>query len=210
MTKRIIVGALLISLMSSISAVETKYDSFGFNFSVPIIFETAAENGVKAETDVTAIGFGIHGLTMYTERIGMYSNIDLIFPQILNMKLKYGGKSESYSVSRSDYDSLWGLSALIAVAFSIGRMDKTLFTISPGLHYTMMFADAEYATTVFVIGIGANIQNSFFFSSNGYFSIGADIAYDFLGTTMVNGKSKSGETHDFTFNPRIGIGFRFK
>lgn len=49
MKKRILVGALIISLMSSIFAAETKYDSFGLHFSVPLLFETATENGAKTE-----------------------------------------------------------------------------------------------------------------------------------------------------------------
>lgn len=49
-----------------------------------------------------------------------------------------------------------------------------------------------------------------FFSSNGYFTVGADIAYDFLGFTIANGESKSEGTHDFIFNPKIDVGFRFK
>lgn len=210
MKKRILVGALIFSLMSSIFAVETKYDSFGLHFSVPLVFETATESGAKAESNMTSIGFGIHALSLYTDRIGLYVNLDLVFPQTMNMKVTYGGVTQSYSVSRSDYDSLWVMAALFAPAISIIHTDKMLFTVSPGIHYTMMFADAAYATASYVFGIGANIQDSIFFSSNGYFTIGADIAYDFLGFTIANGESKSGGTHDFIFNPKIGVGFRFK
>lgn len=210
MNKKILIGTLLVSLMSSVFAVETKYDSFGFHFSVPLIFENAEENGVKAETNMTSIGFGIHALSLYTDKIGLYVNLDLVFPQTMNMKVTYGGISQSYSVSRSDYDSLWGMAALFGPAICITQTDKMLFTISPGIHYTLLFADAAYATATYVFGIGANIQDSIFFSTNGYFTIGADIAYDFLGVTIANGKSKSGGTHDFILNPKIGVGFRFK
>lgn len=196
--------------MSSVFAVETKYDSFGFHFSVPLIFENAKESGVKANTNMTSIGFGIHALSLYTDKIGLYVNLDLVFPQTMNMKVTYGGISQSYSVSNSDYDSLWGMAALLGPAICITQTDKMLFTISPGIHYTMLFADAAYATTTYVFGIGANIQYSIFFSTNGYFTIGADIAYDFLGVTIANGESKSGGTHDFILNPKIGVGFRFK
>ena len=102
--------------MSSIFAVETKYDSFGLHFSVPLLSETATENGAKAETNMTSIGFGIHTLSLYRNRIGLYVNLDLAFPQTMNMKVTYGGITQSYSVSKSDYDSLWGMAALFADA----------------------------------------------------------------------------------------------
>ena len=102
--------------MSSIFAVETKYDSFGLHFSVSLLFETATENDAKAETNMTSIGFGIHTLSLYRNRIGLYVNLDLAFPQTMNMKVTYGGITQSYSVSKSDYDSLWGMAALFADA----------------------------------------------------------------------------------------------
>ena len=180
------------------------------NFSVPLLFETATENGAKAETNMTSIGIGIHALSLYTDQIGLHVNLDLVFPQTMNMKVSYGGITQSYSVSRSDYDSLWGIAALFAPAISIIHTDKMLFTVSPEIHYTMMFVDAGYATESYVFGIEANVQDSIFFSSNGYFTVGADIAYDFLGFTIANGELKSGGTHNFIFNPIIDVGFRFK
>ena len=48
--KRILVGVLIISLMSSIFDVETKYDSFGLHFSVPLLFETAQHHQLKEPT----------------------------------------------------------------------------------------------------------------------------------------------------------------
>lgn len=102
------------------------------------------------------------------------------------------------------------MAALFGPAIRITQTDKMLFTVSPGIHYTMIFADAATSAVSYVFGIGANIQDSIFFSSNGYFTVGVDIAYDFLGFTIANGESKSGGTHDFIVNPKIGIGFRFK
>ena len=165
--------------MSSIFAVETKYDSFGLHFSVPLLSETATENGAKAETNMTSIGFGIHTLSLYRNRIGLYVKLGLTFPQTMNMKVTYGGITQSYSISRSDYDSLWGMAALFAPAISIIHTDKMLFTVSPEIHYTMMFVDAGYATESYLFGIEANVQDSIFFSSNGYFTVGADMRMTF-------------------------------
>lgn len=208
--KKIFLGLLILAFSSSLFAVETKYDSFGFHFSVPLIFETAEESGIKAESNMTSFAFGIHALSLYTERIGLYVNMDLVFPQKIKSKISYGGVSYTYDLSRSDYDSLWGMSALVAPAICITQSETMLFTVSPGLHYTMLLADAATSSVSYLLGIGVNVQDSIFFSSNGYLSIGADIAYDFVGSSITNGESKSGNTHDFIITPRIGVGFKFK
>lgn len=209
MKKRILVVSLFISLMASMFAMETKYSSVGLHFSVPLLFETATGNGMKAETNMTSIGFGIHALSLYSDRVGMYANLDLVFPQIMNAKITQGGATQSYTLTKSDYSSIWGLAALFAPAISIVHTNKMLFTISPGIHYTMLYANANYATVTYIFGIGVNIQDNVSFSSHGYFTFGADIAYDFLGFTIANGKSKSGGTQDFIINPRVGIGYNF-
>ena len=43
----------------------------------------------------------------------------------------------------------------------------------------MMFVDAGYATESYVFGIEANVLDSIFFSSNGYFRVGADMRMTF-------------------------------
>lgn len=208
--KKIFLGLLIMAISTSLFAVETKYDSFGFHLSAPLIFETAEESGIKSESNMTSIAFGIHALSLYTERIGLYVNMDIIFPQKINSKITYWGVSYTFDLSRSDYDSLWGMSALFAPAICITQSESMLFTVSPGLHYTMLFADAATTSVSYLLGVGVNVQDSIFFSSNGYFSVGADIAYDFVGSSIVNGESKSGNTNDFIFTPRIGVGFKFK
>lgn len=212
MKKRLYVVLVGILLSSSIFAVEPKYTSLGFHFSVPMIGESASENGISTETNITSIGFGVHGLALYTDKIGFYENIELVFPKSIQLRVKYDKYNKTtYNLSRSDYDSLWGITALLAPAICIIQTEQILFTISPGIHYTMLFASANSVSSVmYLFGIGANIQNSFFFSTNGYFTIGLDIAYDFLGFTISNGQSKSGEANDFIFNPKLGMGFRFK
>lgn len=67
MKKKILIGTLLLSLMTSVFAVES---------------------GVKTETNMTSIGFGIHALSLYTDKIGLYVNLDLVFPQSINLKVK--------------------------------------------------------------------------------------------------------------------------
>ncbi|MBO5137644.1 MAG: hypothetical protein J6B81_04000 [Spirochaetaceae bacterium] len=48
----------------------------------------------------------------------------------------------SASLRRDDYDSLWGMCVLLGLSFAVQRSRKTMFTISSGIHYTMLFVDA--------------------------------------------------------------------
>ncbi|MCR5081414.1 MAG: hypothetical protein K6B17_08725 [Treponema sp.] len=210
MKKRSLIGALFVLIMTSTFAIETKYQQFGFNFSVPLVFESEEENGLKSDTSITSIAIGIDALTLYTDKIGLYANFEIVFPQKLSTELSYGGSTVSYDLSRDDYDSLWGLTALFGPAFCISKSDTGIVTISPGLHYILVFAETPLSSvSSYLLGIGVNLQKSFFFGDNGYISIGADLAYDFLGTTTTDGQSSSGTTRDLIFVPRVGIGFRF-
>lgn len=150
---------------------------------------------------------------MYSNVVGMYVNMDCFFPQKLSLTQTYRGYSRSIELSKSDYKSLWGISALWAPALKLVWKEKSLFTVSPGIHYQMLFAEAEYTSTTYLFGIGVNLQNSIFFSSNGYFNFGFDFAYDFLGKTVSSNPyvdtSSSGSGYDITFTPRLGIGFHF-
>ena len=69
---------------------------------------------------------------------------------------------------------------------------------------------SQRSSALHLFGLGANIQNSIFFCGSGYFSFGADIAYDFYGVNISDGESESDTLHAFTYTPRVGIGFRFK
>lgn len=211
MKKILLAAVIAVCISSSAAAVETKYESFGFNFSVPVLYESQKEDGVEVETTMTSIAFGIQALSLYTERLGLYVNLDLVLPQNISIKIGSGKLGYTIDMDRSDYDSLWGMSALLGPAICITQSDKMLFTVSPGIHYSLLSAEVEgNSSVVYLFGLGANIQDSIFFSDSGYFSFGADIAYDFYGVNISGGESKSETSHDFTFTPRVGIGFRFK
>ncbi len=207
--KRLIV-ALVMSLMTvSIFSLEREYESFGFNFSLPIVSETSNDDDITTDSQMVSIGFGLHALTLYTENVGVYVNLDLVFPQTIDIRIDYSDVERTYSLNRSDYDSLWGLALLIGPAFSLYKSDKALFTIAPGIYYSMLYAQANTAAVSYIFGLGMNIQDSLFFGTSGYITFGADLAFDFLGITLIDGESNSGSTSDFIFNPKVGIGFRY-
>ena len=82
--KKIFAAAVIAACISaSAAAVETQYDSFGFNFSVPIFYQTQEEKGLEEELNITSVAFGIQALSLYTERLGLYVNLDLVLLQEL-------------------------------------------------------------------------------------------------------------------------------
>lgn len=199
-----VVMALMIS--ASAFALDVKFDSISLHFAVPFCYENSERTGSKVETTMTSIGFGFETITLYTEHIGLYVNMDFFFPQALNVKTQYG----TVKLKRSDYESLWGLTALMAPAIPIIFNEKMLFTVSPGIHVTALYTDTGISTFSYYLGIGVNVQDSIFFTDKCYFTFGADIAYDFLGKMTSGDASFSGKTKDLVITPRIGIGFRFK
>lgn len=201
---------LLVSLFTAgLFAAGTKYESFGFHFSIPYLYETQTESGIKVETTMSSIGFGIHSLSMYSDKIGLYVNGDLVLPQTIEIKASYGGRSETISINKDDYKSIYGVAAFFGPAFKLSESKSSLVTLAPGLHYNMINAEGSSTVKTYLVGIGANIQDSLFFSNRGYFTFGIDLVYDFYGKVISNGSSQEIESTDFYITPRIGAGLRF-
>ena len=72
--KRILCFVLICFCISASFAKEKVFESFGFHFSVPMIFESEVEYGVKVNSTIESIGFGLNGLTLYSEKYGIAFN----------------------------------------------------------------------------------------------------------------------------------------
>lgn len=205
--KKICSIIFIAGMLSSGLFAEKKYESVGFHFSVPFGFESTVQSGVETNSIMTSIGLGFDSLTLFSDKVGFYANFDFFLPQRLSMTQRYGTQTASFAVTRSDFNSIWGASALMGPAFVVSRTEKMLFTISPGIHYTMLYASASSdIVIVSQFGLGANFQDNIFFSSRGFFMFGADVAYDFF---VINSSGNSGRANYWAIKPNIGIGFNF-
>lgn len=188
-----ILSILIVSLSSAFAA--------GLHFSTPYRFiGNELTDGVELSS-FESIGFGIHYQSSYE-----YIDFDLVFPHTAKCKVDYDdGTTESVSVDAKYTDLNWGMEAMSCWSFPIIDKDNVLFTISPGIHHTMLFFDSGL---IYSLGLGGNIQSSFNLGIC-YLMVGVNIAYDIAGLRVSNWDPDIGWTGHWVVSPRIGIGLEF-
>ena len=138
-------------------------------------------------------------------------DFDLVFPQTVKGKVDYYDDTtgliatDSVSVDAKDTGLNWGVEVMWCEAFPIIDKDNILFTISPGIHHTMLFFDSGL---IYSLGLGGNIQSSFNLGIC-YLMVGVNIAYDIAGLRVSNWDPDIGWTDHWVVSPRIGIGLDF-
>ena len=206
--KRILVVLLLVFCVSSSFAREKSFESLGFHFSLPLMFENEVEYGIEVNSTMQSFGLGLNGLTLYSEKYGMFASVDLFFPQVVKLKLSYAGQTEYGVVDRSSYYSFWGMDAMFCFAIKVFQNEMNLFTISPGIHYEMLSAEAQDSVLTYIFGLGLNIQDYISLNEKVFLMLGANILYDFVGFGLYNGESNSVDSNTFFVSPNVGMIFR--
>ena len=206
--KRILVVLLLVFCISSGFAREKSFESLGFHFSLPLMFENEVEYGIEVNSTMQSFCLGLNGLTLYSEKFGVYSYFDVVFPQKIKLKLSYAGQTEYGVVDRSSYYSFWGIDALLGFAIKVFQNEMNLFTISPGIHYEMLSAEAQDSVLTYIFGLGLNIQDYISLNEKVFLMLGANILYDFVGFGLYNGESNSVDSNTFCVSPNVGMIFR--
>ena len=172
----------------------------GLHFSNPYRFiGNELTDGVELSS-VESIGFGLHYQSSYE-----YKDFDLVFPYTVKCKVNYDGTTETVSVDAKDTDLNLGMEVMSCWSLPIINTDNVLFTISPGIHHTMLFFDSGL---IYSLGLGGNVQTSFNLGIC-YLMIGVNIAYDIAGLRVSNWDPDIGRTDHWVVSPRIGIGLEF-
>ncbi|MBE6355295.1 MAG: hypothetical protein E7061_11335 [Treponema sp.] len=154
------------------------------------------------------MGFGIHSQTLYTEKVGLFVDLNFFFPQKMTLKVSQGASSYSDVLTREDFDSLWGMSFLAGPSFAVSRGEGHIFTISPGIHYNLVSMKGDGGVSaVYMFGTGVNFQNNMKINERVYVDIGLELTYDFICKVITSGDTNSDVSHDFTCVPKIGLGF---
>lgn len=169
----------------------------GLHFSKSYRFCKREVNGVKLNK-IESFGFGIHHLEPYE-----YTDFDLVFPQTVRFKVNYDGTTESVSVDAKDTDLNLGMEVMSCWSLPIINTNNVLFTISPGVHHTMLFFDNGL---IYSLGLGGNVQTSFNLGVC-YIMVGVNIAYDIAGLRVSNWDPDLCRTGHWVESQRIGIGF---
>lgn len=215
--KKLLTGLFVLAFSVSMLAAEKTYDCLGFTFSVPLNYESTTECTSYGDVnkEMTSVAFGIQGLTLYNNWVGLYSDFEIVFPLKISADVdkstNFDHDNEQYSLDlgRSDFDRLWGMSFLIAPAFRLYRNEKILVTAAPGLHLGLLYAGHQ---SVFYGGLGANVQAGISLGPKWSLIIGTDMYYDLPKELDYPDKYKEfhpiNTTRDFTVAPRIGFGYR--
>lgn len=195
---------------------ETKM--FSVNFTVPFDIHTQKVSGYgetqKATEKITSIGFGLSGVNMFSEVVGLYMDVSLGFFQ----SLKYDNPFVSYSMKRSDMvedAKQFSMDLRIGPAFKIIDNDKMFLSAAPVFFCNFGYwGTSDSATSISggFVGLGANASFSYFFNSFVGISAGLDIDYGFVGFGDYKKVSDSGATSkhsQFNITPKIGVAFKF-
>lgn len=214
--KKIFSTLFLAVVLTTGLVAETKM--FSVNFTVPFDIHTQKVSGYgetqKATEKLTSIGFGLSGVNMFSEVVGLYMDVSLGFFQ----SLKYDNPVVSYSMKRSDMvedAKQFSLDMRIGPAFKIIDNDKMFLSAAPVFFCNFGYAGtSDSATSISggYVGLGANASFSYFFNSFIGLSAGLDIDYGFVGFGDFRKESDSGITSkhsQFNITPKIGVAFKF-
>ena len=127
---------------------------------------------------------------------------------IQNFLCATAGQTEYGVVDRSSYYSFWGIDSLLGFAIKVFQNEMNLFTISPGIHYEMLSAEAQDSVFTYIFGLGLNIQDYISLNEKVFLMLGANILYDFVGFGLYNGESNSVDSNTFFVSPNVGMIFR--
>lgn len=214
---------IVLAVITTAAVAETKMLSV--NFAIPLDTVTAKVEAAGAsdtsKTNYTSIGFGVSGLNMFNNLIGLYTDVEIGFMQ--NWKDDTGSiKRKEIKDYYSDFKQ-FSMNFMIGPAFKIIENDKMLFTAAPAGHWYMNYLSLGNASNTIsggLLGLGGNASFSFFFNDVVGLTAGMDLAFDFLGYGDYKKQSESYSyggysvsyslkyTH-FNFTPKFGVSFKF-
>ena len=215
---------IVLAVITTAAVAETKMLSV--NFAIPLDTVTTKvdvssnypgySRSGSAKTNTTSIGFGISGLNMFNNLIGLYTDVEFGILQ--------SGKIEGTSFKRKDFGNdykQFAMNFMIGPAFKILENDKMLFTAAPAFHWFMNYeSNGNYAFSGGMIGLGGNASFSYFFNDVIGITAGMDMAFDFFGYADYK-KQEERESYGsyyatstlkythFNFTPKFGVSFKF-
>ena len=215
MKKVVVFLCVLVCAAASVSAVEAYVEA---DFSVPILLDSHTQGSTTTKTTTVELAGGISGRAMFTDMIGIYGAVDIVFPvsstTTTTTTTLIGPVKTTTSFKRADYNKWFGVAALIAPA--IVPVNKGMFKllIAPGLHINFLQSEKLSITkSLTYLGFGMNVMAEFHFSKQFYLGVGSGFFYDFYAftttKTAIGNTSDKGRTGMFVVQPRIGIGFHF-
>jgi len=183
---------------------------------MPLNWDKGTADGHEAEVQMTSLSFGAGYVNPMNERFSLGVWMEAIVP----LKLDGTIDGERVKLGRSDYKSLFGMSALFGTEINIySSADGNLkFPLTVGVRYMWLITETDY-TNIFgtQVGLGLGIGAKYHLTERFYFLGQAMGYYDFYAmtsttTTTRNGTASttgSGLINSFGFTPKVGVGIVF-
>ena len=209
---------IVLAVISTAMVAETKL--FSVNFAIPVdnitqkIEATGYSDSFK--TSYTSIGFGVSGVNMFNNIVGLYSDVEIGFMQ--------NWKDDTGEIKRKDLKDYYSdfkqfsMNFMIGPAFKIIENDKMFFSAAPAFHWFMDYISYGGANAISggMIGLGANASFSYFFTDLIGITAGLDFAFDFFGygdykkqEGYISGVPATLKVSHINFTPKVGLTFRF-
>lgn len=212
--KKIFSTLFLAVVLTTGLVAETKM--FSVNFTVPFDIHTQKLSGYgqteKYTEKLTSIGFGLSGVNMFSEVVGLYMDASLGFFQSGKLETPSGNASYKRSDMVEDAKQ-FSMDLRIGPAFKIIDNDKMFLSAAPVFFCNLVYwGNPDSAISGGFVGLGANASFSYFFNSFVGISAGLDIDYGFVGFGDYKKVSNSGVTSkhsQFNITPKIGVAFKF-
>jgi hypothetical protein len=211
--KRLILIVLLLCGFSVMCFANGSLEFFG---GLPLNWEKGKIFGYEADTNMTSLSIGLGFVSPINERIAFGVYDEFIYPQ----KLEIVADGKETSVGRDAYNTLMGMSVLLAPVFYLysdeeGRIKIPLVT---GIRWMWLSGSTDY-TALFGsnfglgVGIGAELKINEKLKIFGrlmgiydFYSISSITTSGYSGTKT---EEASGTISSFGFTPHIGLGITF-
>ena len=158
------------------------------------------------------------GFSMFTfienSNWGVKASFSFFFPQSGDITLA----GQTYDFSKDDiFDIIFGFDTMIGASYNIIKDDALFVPISLGIHYNLLSMNliGKLGSALsYSFGAAASVSVIKVFSERFYVMADMMLVYDFYQFNSYelvgNQTSESGSITQFIFNPKIGVGVKFK
>jgi hypothetical protein len=207
MKKYFMVSMFLVAASLCFAQIKGTIEVYG---GATLFDETSGMNGPETVYKSAFISAGISGGIYFNDFVGLKAYLDFLIP--LGFTAAPDGGT---SVTREDYDFLFGMDEFFGVVFNVVKNERLSVPVIVGFHGKLFFSTiSDYFTTAINNGIGLGIGAEYSINNNWYILARVNGSFDFIGFSMLT-PPEGGQKFDMALTrtwgiaPHLGIGFRF-
>ena len=190
-------------------------DSEEYGMGLPFFTENTnyiAGLNPETRTNIVSYSFNMAGKSLYTERWGIGSYGNFIFPQTLNMS----ENGQEISVDMTPIDFFFGFDLLMGPMFMLFRNEIFALPVTMGLYYFQLYVwdtdDPRLMMSRGSFGLGANVTAEYHVNDNVYIYARFQYNVNFFSLIKITenfpAADREGALIIQGFNPSLGFGFK--